>query len=150
MSGAELAGSRVLVIGLARSGLAAAEALVGVGASVVGFDRNPEIDSGRLRALGVEVHTGQEETRLLQGIDVVVKSPGVPGETPLVAGARDGGIPVWSEIELGSRKLSNPLLGVTGTNGKTTTSALLGAVFHAAGRPVEIAGNIGRPLTSLA
>ena len=149
MSRAELAGSRVLVIGLARSGLAAAEALVGSGAAVVGFDRNADIDAGRLRALGVEVHTGQEETRLLQGIDVVVKSPGVPGETPLVASARDGGLPVWSEIELGSRLLANPILGVTGTNGKTTTSALLGAVFRAAGEPVEVAGNIGRPLTSL-
>jgi UDP-N-acetylmuramoylalanine--D-glutamate ligase len=149
MSGAELAGSRVLVIGLARSGLAAAEALAGIGAAVVGFDRNPEVDSGRLRALGVEVHTGQEETRLLQGIDVVVKSPGVPGETALVQDARSRRVPVWSEIELGSRLLPNPILGVTGTNGKTTTSELLGAVFRSAGRPVEVAGNVGRPLTSL-
>jgi UDP-N-acetylmuramoylalanine--D-glutamate ligase len=78
-----------------------------------------------------------------------VKSPGVPGETPLVAGARARGIPVWSEIELGARLLSNPILGVTGTNGKTTTSELLGEVFRAADRPVEVAGNIGRPLTSL-
>ena len=78
-----------------------------------------------------------------------MKSPGVPGETPLVASARARGIPVWSEIELGSRLLIGPLLGVTGTNGKTTTSELLGAVFRAAGRPVEVAGNVGRPLTSV-
>jgi UDP-N-acetylmuramoylalanine--D-glutamate ligase len=149
MTSAELAGRRVLVVGLARSGVAAAEALVARGASVVGFDREKELDVGRLLELGVEVHTGHEEERLLQGIDLVVKSPGVPGATLLVEGAREREVPVWSEIELGSRLLSNPILGVTGTNGKTTTSELLGAVFRAAGRPVEVAGNVGRPLTSL-
>jgi UDP-N-acetylmuramoylalanine--D-glutamate ligase len=146
---AELAGRRVLVVGLARSGMAAAHVLVAAGASVVGFDRNESLDPGRLIELGVELHLGREEERLLQGIDLVVKSPGVPGETVLVQGARGRGIPVWSEIELGARLLSNPILGVTGTNGKTTTSELLGAVFRSAGRPVEVAGNVGRPLTSL-
>jgi UDP-N-acetylmuramoylalanine--D-glutamate ligase len=68
----------------------------------------------------------------------------------LVEGARDRDIPVWSEIELGSRLLDNPIAGVTGTNGKTTTSELLGAMFRASDRPVEVAGNVGRPLTSLA
>ena len=149
MSKTELAGQRVLVVGLARSGLAAGEALVGEGAFVVGVDRDESVDAGRLRELGVEVHLGNEEERLLQGIDLVVKSPGVPGDTRLITGARARGIPVWSEIELGARLLANPILGVTGTNGKTTTTALLGAVFEAAGRPVEVAGNIGRPLTSL-
>ena len=150
MSASKIAGRRVLVVGLARSGMAAAEALVGRGATVVGFDRDEALDAGRLPELGVEVHRGREEERLLQGIDLVVKSPGVPGETLLVAGARERGVPVWSEIELGARLLPNPILGVTGTNGKTTTSELLGAVFRAAGRPVEVAGNVGRPLTSLA
>jgi UDP-N-acetylmuramoylalanine--D-glutamate ligase len=145
----ELAGRRVLVVGLARSGKAAAAALVASGASVVGFDRDDEIDVGRLRELGVEIRTGAEEETLLQGIDLVVKSPGVPGETVLVDRARTGGVPVWSEIELGARLVANPILGVTGTNGKTTTSELLGAIFRAAGRPVEVAGNVGRPLTSL-
>jgi UDP-N-acetylmuramoylalanine--D-glutamate ligase len=149
MNASELAGRRVLVVGLARSGMAAAHVLVGEGASVVGYDRNESLEVGRLADLGVELHLGPEEERLLQGIDLVVKSPGVPGETVLVQGARERGIPVWSEIELGARLLSNPILGVTGTNGKTTTSELLGAVFHAAGRPVEVAGNVGRPLTSL-
>jgi len=149
----ELAGARVLVVGLARSGKAAAEALRAVGAAVAGYDRDESVDVGRLRELGVEVHLGREEEALHMlsegGIDLVVKSPGVPGETPLVADARGRAIPVWSEIELGVRLLSNPLLGVTGTNGKTTTSELLGAIFRAAGRPVEVAGNVGRPLTSL-
>ena len=149
MSGFELAGARVLVVGLARSGSAAAEALVGRDASVVGFDRDEALAVGRLRELGVEVHLGSEEETLLKGIDLVVKSPGVPGESLLVRRARERELPVWSEIELGVRLLPNPLLGVTGTNGKTTTTELLGAVFHAAGRPVEVAGNVGRPLTSL-
>ncbi|MDQ3380957.1 MAG: UDP-N-acetylmuramoyl-L-alanine--D-glutamate ligase [Actinomycetota bacterium] len=147
--GAELAGKRVLVVGLARSGKAAAEALVARGAKVVGFDRDETLDVGRLHELGVEVRLGREEETLAQGFDLVVKSPGVPGETSVVAGARSLGIPVWSEIELGARLLGNPILGVTGTNGKTTTSELLGVMFRAAGRAVEVAGNIGRPLTSL-
>jgi len=148
-TGAALEGSRVLVVGLARSGLAAAETLVEQGAVVLGFDGDESLDAGRLRELGVEVHLGREEEKLLKGTDLVVKSPGVPGETALVVGARERRIPVWSEIELGARLLANPLLGVTGTNGKTTTSELLGAVFRAAGSPVEVAGNVGRPLTGL-
>ncbi|MBM2821563.1 MAG: UDP-N-acetylmuramoylalanine--D-glutamate ligase [Thermoleophilia bacterium] len=149
MNGSQLSGKRVLVVGLARSGNAAASVLVAQGAEVVAFDRDEAIEAGRLLELGVEVHLGREEEKLLQGIDLVVKSPGVPGEAPLVAGARMRGIPVWGEIELGARLLANPILGVTGTNGKTTTSELLGEVFRAADRPVEVAGNVGRSLTAL-
>jgi UDP-N-acetylmuramoylalanine--D-glutamate ligase len=149
MTADELAGRHVLVVGLARSGKAAAEVLVRAGAAVVGFDLDETIEVGRLRDLGVEVRLGREEETLLQGIDLVVKSPGVPGETLLVRHARERDVSVWSEIELGARLLANPVLGVTGTNGKTTTSELLGAVFRAAWRPVEVAGNVGRPLTSL-
>jgi UDP-N-acetylmuramoylalanine--D-glutamate ligase len=149
LSGQGLSGRRVLVIGLARSGKAAAEALVGRAARIVCFDRDESLDVGRLPELGVELRLGREEETLLEGIDLVVKSPGVPGESELVKGARSRGIPVWSEIELGARLLPNPILGVTGTNGKTTTSELLGAIFRAAGRRVEVAGNVGRPLTSL-
>lgn len=144
-----LSGQRVLVVGLARSGKAAAEVLSRQGAAVVAFDRDDRVDAGRLRELDVEVHLGREEETLLQGIDLVVKSPGVPGETVLVSHARERGIAVWSEIELGARLLPNPVLGVTGTNGKTTTSELLGEIFRAEALPVEVAGNVGRPLTSL-
>src|SRR5207245_1391988 len=98
---------------------------------------------------GVEVHAGTEEDRLLEGVELLVKSPGVPGESPLPAAARTRGIPIWSEVELGYRLLSgNPIVGVTGTNGKTTTTELLGAMFRAAGQPVAVAGNVGRPLTA--
>jgi UDP-N-acetylmuramoylalanine--D-glutamate ligase len=145
----DLAGRRVLVVGLARAGAAAAEALVHEGAAVVGFDRDSSIDTGRLRALGVEVRTGREEETLLQGIDLVVKSPGVRADAPLVAGARAREIPIWDELELGARLLSNPILAVTGTNGKTTTTALLGEMLRAGGLEVEVAGNIGRALSSL-
>jgi UDP-N-acetylmuramoylalanine--D-glutamate ligase len=143
---------RVLVLGLARSGEAAAVTLAARGVRVRGHDHNSELDPavvGRLRSAGVEVHLGEEVETLLAEIDAVVKSPGVPGQAPLVSAARARGIPVWSEIELGARLLDNPIVGVTGTNGKTTTTALLGEMFHAAGRPVEVAGNIGRPLASL-
>ena len=145
----ELAGRRVLVVGLARAGTAASQALLHAGATVVGFDSNEMLDAGRLRAEGVEVHLGREEETLLQGIDLVVKSPGVRGDAPLVAGARARGIPVWDELELGARLLPNPILAVTGTNGKTTTTALLGEILSSGGRSVAVAGNIGRALSSL-
>jgi UDP-N-acetylmuramoylalanine--D-glutamate ligase len=144
-----LSGRRVLVVGLARSGQAASATLVAQGAEVIGNDRDDGLDAGRLRELGVEVHLGHEEEQLLQGIDLVVTSPGVPGDSVLIAGAHARGIPVWSELELGARLLSNPLIGITGTNGKTTTTALTGAIFDAAGVPALVAGNIGRPLSSL-
>ncbi len=149
MTGIGLAGSRVLVVGLARAGTGAVHALLHAGATVVGFDRDEAVDAGRLGALGVEVHTGSEEETLLQGIDLVVKSPGVRADAPLLADARARGVPVWDELELGARLLSNPILAVTGTNGKTTTTALLGEMLRAGGLSVEVAGNIGRPLSSL-
>ncbi|HWM13884.1 MAG TPA: UDP-N-acetylmuramoyl-L-alanine--D-glutamate ligase [Gaiellaceae bacterium] len=138
-----------LVLGLARSGEAAALALARRGVRVVGVDRNAELEAGRLRAAGVEVVLGAEDPALVEDVDLLVKSPGVPSEVPLVAAARRRGLTVWSEVELGSRLLPNPVLGVTGTNGKTTTSELLGAIFRAAERPVAVAGNVGRPLTGL-
>jgi UDP-N-acetylmuramoylalanine--D-glutamate ligase len=125
---------RVLVVGMARSGTAAAEALEARGIAVMRADRK----------LG-----NDDDLSLLGGVGLLVKSPGVPGENPLVAAARARGIPVWSEVELGYRLLGEPaLLGVTGTNGKTTTCELLGAIFRAAGRDVVVAGNVGSPLSA--
>jgi UDP-N-acetylmuramoylalanine--D-glutamate ligase len=136
---------RVLVVGLARSGRAAAVALLRRGTEVVAADRGP------VEPLeGVAVHAESDDPALLEGVGLVVKSPGVPGESPLVAGARARGIAVWSEVELGARLLAgHPIVGVTGTNGKTTTSELLGAIFRAAGRDVAVAGNVGTALSSL-
>jgi UDP-N-acetylmuramoylalanine--D-glutamate ligase len=126
---------RALVYGLARSGLSAAERLRERGDEVVAVDRT-------LR--------NEDDQSLLDGVELVVKNPGIPGESPLVLGARERGIPVWSEIELGYRLLPDArFVGVTGTNGKTTTAELLGAIFRVAGRDVVVAGNVGTPLTSI-
>jgi UDP-N-acetylmuramoylalanine--D-glutamate ligase len=116
---------------------------------VVGVDRRDDVDAGRLREAGVEVVLGADDPELLDGVDLLVKSPGVPPAAPLAAAARKRGLTVWSEVELGFRLLANPILGVTGTNGKTTTSELLGAIFRAAGKDVAVAGNVGRPLSGL-
>jgi UDP-N-acetylmuramoylalanine--D-glutamate ligase len=122
---------RALVYGLARSGRSAAARL----------DDPVLVD----RSLGNE-----DDLTLLDGVDVVVKNPGVPGDMPLVRAARERGIPVWAEVELGYRLLPGAkFVGVTGTNGKTTTTALLGEIFRVAGRDVAVAGNIGIPLTSI-
>ena len=117
--------------------------------TVIGVDRREDIDAGRLREAGVEVVLGADDPELLDGVDLIVKSPGVPPAAPLAAAARERGLTVWSEVELGFRLLDNPILGVTGTNGKTTTSELLGAIFRAAGKDVAVAGNVGRPLSGL-
>ena len=140
---------KALVLGLARSGEAAALALARRGVHVVGVDRREDVDAGRLREAGVEVVLGADDPELLDGVDLLVKSPGVPPVAPLAAAARERGVTVWSEVELGFRLLANPILGVTGTNGKTTTSELLGDIFRAAGKDVAVAGNVGRPLTGL-
>jgi len=119
-----------------------------------GAARSGRAVTGRLTdAVLVDEKLGNEDDlSLLEGIDVLVKSPGVPGNRPLVVAARERGIPVWSEVELGYRRLApagTRLVGVTGTNGKSTTTALLGAIFAAAGRDVAVAGNIGVALTSI-
>jgi len=137
---------RVLVLGLARSGRAAVTALRTQGANVTAHDTNPDLDGAVVEA---DVHLGAWDDALLDGIDLVVKSPGIPGHAPPVTAALARDVPVISEIELGARLLENPIIGITGTNGKTTTTALLGAMFEAAGIPAEVAGNIGRPLTGL-
>ncbi|HLX32574.1 MAG TPA: UDP-N-acetylmuramoyl-L-alanine--D-glutamate ligase [Gaiellaceae bacterium] len=143
---------RALVVGLARSGQAAALALARRGVEVVAADRSTGVDVGRLSDAGVEVRLGTEEESLLEGVDLVVKSPGVPGESPLAAAACAHAVPLWSEVELGYRLLpaGMRLIGVTGTNGKTTTTELLGAILRADGRAVEVAGNVGRALTDAA
>ncbi len=138
--------ARVLVLGLARSGRAALAALRAYDVEVVAYDTSESVDHDGLDAA---VHLGAWDDALLAGVGLVVKSPGVTAVAPPVLAARAHGIPVISEIELGARLLPNPIVGITGTNGKTTTTALLGTIFDEAGWAVEVAGNIGRPLTSL-
>ncbi len=133
-------------MGLARSGRAAVPVLRGEGWDVVAYDRSPDADASGLDA---DVHLGAWSDGVLDGVELVVKSPGVPNAAEPLQAARGRGLRWISEVELAARLLPNPLVGITGTNGKTTTTALLGAMFEAAGRPVEVAGNIGRPLVSL-
>jgi UDP-N-acetylmuramoylalanine--D-glutamate ligase len=134
-----------LVVGLARSGQAAALALARRGVRVVGADRRPHLGVGRLAEAGVEVRLGTEDEELVDAIELVIKSPGVPGEAPPVRRARERGVPVWSELELGYRLLPGvEFVAVTGTNGKTTTSELLGVILDA-----PVAGNVGRALCDL-
>ena len=139
-------GMNVLVIGLARSGRAVVQALRARGTAVAGYDSSESAD---LSNIDVPVRLGGWDDGFLDGVELIVKSPGVPSGAPPVVAARKRGIPVISEIELGARLLPNPIVGITGTNGKTTTTALLGAMFDAAGVSAEVAGNIGRPLTAL-
>ena len=122
------------MLGLARSGKASVAALGRRGVEVTAVDRE----------LG-----NDEDLSLLDGAELLVKSPGVPREAPLVVEAERRGVPIWSEVELASRLLPNPILGVTGTNGKTTTTEWLGAMFRAAGRDVAVAGNVGRALSAV-
>jgi UDP-N-acetylmuramoylalanine--D-glutamate ligase len=143
---------RYLVVGLRRSGLAACEAIARVwpDAEVVATDTDTGSDVSRLDALGIAAHLGREVVSVA-GLTALVKSPGVPGEVAQVAAARAAGVPVWSEVELAARMLpANPIAGVTGTNGKTTTTHLLGAMLRAGGLECEVAGNVGRPLSELA
>ena len=120
---------RVLVLGLARSGKAAVAALGRRGVEVTAADRELGSDG---------------DLSLLDGAELLVKSPGVPREAQLVAEAERRGMPIWSEVELGYRLLKPRLVGVTGTNGKTTTTELLGVMLDA-----PTAGNVGRALTDL-
>jgi UDP-N-acetylmuramoylalanine--D-glutamate ligase len=142
---------RALVIGLGVTGQAAALALARRGVAVVAADRSATAAANRLSDVGVELRLGSEEESLLEGVELVVKGPGVPAETPLPKAARARGLPIWSELELGYRLLrGNPLVGVTGTKGKTTTVRLLGAMLQAAGRDVALAGNEHVPLSEVA
>ncbi len=139
-----------LVVGLARSGVAAAEFLAGRGARVAGCDSGEPEGAAGLEVLGVEVHLDTDGLALLEGTRCVVKSPGVPGDAPVIAAARERGIEVLGEMELGWRAMPNRFVAVTGTNGKTTTVELLGHVYRTAAEPVAVAGNVGTPLVSLA
>jgi UDP-N-acetylmuramoylalanine--D-glutamate ligase len=145
----ELPPGPYLVVGLARSGVAAALELRARGEEVVGVDRGTPADAGLLGEVGVELFLDEEGVALLDRVRAVVKSPGVPAQAPVVAAARARGLPVLGELELGWRLLGNEFVAVTGTNGKTTTVELIGHVHREAGLPVAVAGNVGTALSSL-
>ena len=149
-----LPGRRPLVMGAGRSGLAAARLLVRHGVAVRVCDARGGAaleDSARdLRGLGVEVQLGADGPSQLEGRDFVIWSPGIALTHPLAVAAQQAGIPILSELELGYLASQAPLVCVTGTNGKSTTTDLIGALIRAAGREVEVCGNIGRALCEVA
>jgi UDP-N-acetylmuramoylalanine--D-glutamate ligase len=136
---------RALVVGLATSGRAAALLLRDLGWEVVAVDR-AAISAPDLEERGIDVRAPSEDP---VAADLVVRSPGVPRESPPLAAAYAAGTPVWSEIELASRALPNPLMAITGTNGKTTTTELLAHILREGGRDAIACGNQGTPLASL-
>jgi UDP-N-acetylmuramoylalanine--D-glutamate ligase len=142
---------RVVVLGAVRSGLAAAEALRRCAPHVHVVLADRRADAGEVPA-GVEAVLGRDDPDLLAGADLLVKSPGVPEEAEIVRAARSAGIPVWAEVELAYRLLEerNPIVGITGTNGKTTTTLLTAAMLEAGGVPSVGAGNVGTALSSFA
>lgn len=146
----DFTGKRILVVGMARSGRAAARFLARRGAVVTGTDIKERGEFGaalrELESLPINLVLGgyPEVDRGLY--DLVIISPGVPPAIPPVACADRAGIPVWSELELASRFIEDPVIAVTGTNGKTTTTSLIGYILKKAGKQVAVAGNIGVPL----
>lgn len=145
----EFVGKAVVVIGAKRSGLAAAELLVRRGARVRMMDVEPLApeEQARFDALGVPVV--QQTPENLATPDVVVISPGVPYDLPLLIDARRRSVPVIGEVELASYFLKGPVIGITGSNGKTTTTALTGHLLHECGIRCQVGGNIGTAVTSL-
>ena len=145
----EVKGKRVTVAGAARSGLAAAELLARRGADVTLSESRAEVaEAERLRSMGVRLELGGHLPDTFARADLVVLSPGVPPDQPAIQAARDRGVPVIAEIELASRWLKGRVIAITGTKGKSTTTALTGRMLEAAGFKVTVGGNIGAPLSA--
>lgn len=146
----EIAGKRFLVVGLARSGLAAARFLVRRGAVVAATDRaaRPALAAAaeELEALGVRLHLGGHPEEAFVTAQAIVLSPGVPHDLAPIAAARARGVPVMGEFELAAHFIAEPIVAVSGTNGKTTVTELIGRMLAHSGRRVFVGGNIGTPL----
>ena len=149
----DLTGKKVLVVGLARTGVALAHFLARAGALVTVTDVAQAHELAAMRAqiqnLPVEEELGVPEPREVLGFDLILPSPGVPPELPWLERARSHGIPVWGELELASHFLTRPVIAVSGTNGKTTTTTLVGKFLAASGIKALVGGNIGTPLVAL-
>ena len=148
----ELKGKKVLVFGSGISGIGAAELLGQVGALPVIYDGKADLDKEavlhKINHKNVEIYAGELPGSVRESLDLVVLSPGVPTDLPLVKSFYDQGLPVWGEVELAYRTGKGRVLAITGTNGKTTTTALLGKIMSDAVESVFVVGNIGTPYTS--
>jgi UDP-N-acetylmuramoylalanine--D-glutamate ligase len=146
----KLKGKRVLVIGLARTGIASALFCAERGATVTATDSRNAGELGenaeKLRAAGIRLELGGYSDATLETQQLVIPSPGVPADTGILAAAREKGIPVCSEIEVAFRFLRGRLIGITGSNGKTTTASLVEHILRHSGLSTVLAGNIGTPL----
>lgn len=149
----DLQSLRVLVVGLGSSGKAAARLASSRGARVTAADARNETALGNapnaLRAQGIIVRCGGHPASLAAEADLVIVSPGVRPDTEVLADARRRGVPVWGELELASRFCRGRILGITGTNGKSTTTSMAGAILRSAGIPGGTGGNLGTPLSEL-
>ncbi|HEX9368136.1 MAG TPA: UDP-N-acetylmuramoyl-L-alanine--D-glutamate ligase [Vicinamibacterales bacterium] len=144
-----VSGKRVVVVGAARSGVAAAELLVRRGATVTLTDvRETIAEDAQLRDAGVQLELGGHRPQTLLDANLIVLSPGVPPAQPEVAGARAAGVPVIGEMELASRWLRGRVVAITGTKGKSTTTTLTGRMLEAGGHHVLVGGNIGLALSA--
>jgi UDP-N-acetylmuramoylalanine--D-glutamate ligase len=148
----ELKNKRVLVVGLGKSGVAAARFLKARGARVTVSDiRRAEViaELPSLLDAGIMVETGSHGLLTFRRQDLIVVSPGVPANTPELATVRALGMPIVGELELGASFLQGEIVAITGSNGKTTTTTLLGEILKASGRPTLVGGNIGRPVVEM-
>ena len=149
----ETAGKKVLIIGAARSGIAAARFLVERGATVALNDQKPiekwSPEAVALKEAGVGLVPGEPPSWLLDQLDLVVVSPGVPATIIPIRYAERAGAEVIGEVELAARYLKGRIVAITGSNGKTTTTSLIGELLRDAGFTVQVGGNIGRPLISM-
>jgi len=142
-------GKKVTVVGAARSGIAAARLLVERGARVTLSESRTDVPEAQpLAEIGVALESGGHQPATFTGADLVVLSPGVAPEQPAVAAARARGVPVIGEVELASRWLRGRIIAITGTKGKSTTTALTGRMLEASGFHVTVGGNIGAPLSA--
>ena len=149
----DLTGKKVLVVGLAKTGVALTRFLTRAGARVTVTDVAPAHELAAMRSLIQDLPVAEElgvpEPRDVSGYDLILPSPGVPPELPWLEAARRSGILVWGELELASHFLRRPVIAVSGTNGKTTTTTLVGKFLAKSGIKALVGGNIGTPLVSL-
>jgi UDP-N-acetylmuramoylalanine--D-glutamate ligase len=154
VKGMQLSARHIVVVGLARSGLAVARFLKQAGARITITDRSAATELGsfvdQAQALGVDLELGGHRAATFRSADLVVVSPGVPHTLPAFQPARDRGIELIGEMELASRFIKKPIVAVTGTNGKTTVTELVGRMLTASGKKVFVGGNIGNPLVEIA
>ena len=149
----DIRGKKVLVFGSGISGEAAAGLLAEQGAQIILYDGNEKLDRDAISRRvpeGAEIILGAFPEELADSLALVVMSPGVPVDLPVVERMKERGIPVWGEIELAYTYAKGDVLAITGTNGKTTTTTLLGEIMKAAAESVFIVGNIGTPYTGVA